>query len=118
MVDGDVNEELAVFAVNGIDEFDELFQRRGFPVELRQFGVDRCEIQRRIGTAETAHPPVNGWSRIDREQVKNAALHAVEDMIQFADESAESAGGGNDTVAAAVQFIFRCGAFRAECAVG
>ena len=118
MVDRDVDEEFAVFAVNRVDEFEELFQRSRGLVEFGEFGIDRGEVERSVGTAEASHASVYGRSGVDGQQMQDAALHAVEDVIKFADQRAERSGRGDDGVVLVVEFIFRHCAERTDRAVG
>ena len=105
MVDRDVNENLAAFHVDGIDQFAELVQRRRFPVELRQLRIDSGKIQRGIRTPETSHATINGRPRMDRQQVQDPAVQIIENMVQLFDQIAESAGRRNDAVAKLVQML-------------
>lgn len=65
MVDGHVEVEAGVAAVNGIDEFLELVEGGGGAVELGEGGVDCHEVEGGEGAAVAAHAGVGGGGGVD-----------------------------------------------------
>ena len=103
VVDGDIQVEPGVALVDGVDQFDELLQRGGLGVELRQGRIDLGEAQGGIRAAEAAHAGVGRGGGVDGQKLQDAAAQFAHDEVQFADQIAEGPRRRNDRVAVPVQ---------------
>ena len=105
VVDRDIHEDQAVPGMDGVDEFAELFQRRGPFVEVRQRGIDVEIVKRSEGTAVAAHPSVLRRDGMHRQKLEDPAAEDVENVVQTRDEISEGPRGRDDREAFFVQLL-------------
>ena len=75
--------------MNGIHQFNELFQGGGKGVEFRQGGVHGCKAQGRVGAAKTTHPGKRGGRRVHGQELYVPAPQLVDDVVQFSQKIAK-----------------------------
>ena len=103
MVEHDVEQQQTAAGVDGVGELLELVDRRRAGIDLDERGVDRGEIQRRVGAPVAAAAPVRGGNGSDREQLECAAAEGVEHVGEQLHEPAQRAGGRDHAEAASVE---------------
>ncbi len=83
MVDGNVNDQVAVVVMHGIHQFHELFKGGGCRIKLGQGRVHIRKVQGCIGTSKPAHSGIGGGRGMDGEKVKSPAAHLGKDKVQL-----------------------------------
>ena len=104
VVDDEVEHQVAAEPVRLVGQLDELLDAGRAAIELDQRGVDRCEIERGVRAAVTAHARVGrGRRRVDGEQVQPFALEAAKDVRQLGPQVAQRSAWRDDRPAVVVQ---------------
>ena len=122
MVDGDVDKNPGIAQMNGIHQFDKLFQGSGVMIKFSQGGVNRGKAQCGIRTAESSHAAIGGGGGMNRQQHQNPAPELAQNKIQFADQIPERSRGRNhritDFVKICDELLIRTDRMIATCFVG
>ena len=89
MIDGYVDKNFGIALMNSVNQFDELFQRRGMRIKLRQSRVDGRKAQSGVRAAESSHAPVGCRCGVDRQQQKDTASELTDYKIKLPDQIAK-----------------------------
>jgi hypothetical protein len=95
MIDGNINQNFAVALVNGIDQFDELFQRGGMGVEDSQGRVNSRKAQCGIGASKSSHAAIGGRCGMNRKQHYNSAPEVADNKVELGDQITKRSRGRN-----------------------
>jgi len=92
VIDDDVDEHAGTQRMGRLRKLAELVDARGAFVEFHQRGIDRRQIQRRVGAAKASEARVDRGRGVHGQKMEDAAAQSSDDKWQLPREVAEGPG--------------------------